>query len=84
MGRNDNLRQILMQDEFLKELVQSQANVYCFLSNGIKLEGQITTYDQFSLMLTSSRGPASYQLVMKNAISTIVPQREGAAPHKTF
>ncbi|MCB1639521.1 MAG: RNA chaperone Hfq, partial [Thiothrix sp.] len=37
MGRNDYLRQILMQDEFLKELVQSQVNVYCFLSNGIKL-----------------------------------------------
>jgi len=71
-----------MQDNFLNELMSSNASVYCFLVNGIKLEGAVVAYDQFSIMLASNRDSPSSQLIMKSAISTIVPKAEIAiAPH---
>ena len=68
-----------MQNGFLDDLVKSQATVHCFLVNGIKLEGVVSGYDQFSLLLSSEHSGGSTQLIMKNAISTVVPKTN--TPH---
>lgn len=73
-----------MQETFLNDLAKSQAPVFCFLVNGIKLEGFIIAYDQFSVMLASNRDAASSQLIMKSAISTIVPKGTGSVVPKTY
>lgn len=72
-----------MQNSFLEDLTKSKAPVFCFLINGIKLEGVIDGFDQFSVMLSSNYGTTSSQLIMKSAISTIVPKNGSAAP-KSF
>ncbi|MEZ5449422.1 MAG: RNA chaperone Hfq [Thiolinea sp.] len=69
-----------MQNSFLDELIKSRATVFCFLVNGIKLEGVIEGYDQFSLILAGSNGMAATQMIMKSAISTIVPKAGNMAP----
>ena len=73
-----------MQENFLSDLTKAQAPVFCFLVNGIKLEGSIVAYDQFSIMLASNRDNASTQLIMKSAISTIVPKTGGSMAPKTY
>ncbi|PID50311.1 MAG: RNA chaperone Hfq [Proteobacteria bacterium] len=67
---------MLMQDNFLNKLISAQAPVFCFLVNGIKLEGSIIAYDQFSIILASNRDEANAQLIMKSAVSTIVPKSD--------
>jgi host factor-I protein len=59
-----------LQDVFLNALKKEQTPVSIFLVNGIKLQGKIDSYDQYSIMLKSKE---SQQMVYKHAISTIVP-----------
>ena len=61
-----------MQDEFLKALVEARVPVTLYLLNGIRLLGQIESFDQYGVVL----GGASQQFIFKHAISTIVPARE--------
>ena len=62
-------RQVI-QKAFLSALCERRIDVLMFLVNGIKLQGVVTTYDNFVLVL--QRG-TSTQVVYKHAISTIVP-----------
>ncbi len=62
----------MLQDQFLQRLVQGATPVTIYLVNGIRLQGEIGSYDQYVLMLLGS----SQQLVYKHAISTIVPMAE--------
>jgi host factor-I protein len=57
------------QIEFLETLRQEGTSVSIFLKNGIRLQGQIESFDQFVISLRS----ASLLVIYKNAISTIVP-----------
>jgi host factor-I protein len=59
-----------VQDDFLQTLVSDKTTVNVFLVNGIRLSGQLATFDQFAVLLKS--GPA-VQLVFKHAISTVMP-----------
>ncbi len=59
-----------MQETFLNRLRRDNVAVTVFLINGIKLQGVITWFDNFSLMLQRD---AHSQLVYKHAISTIMP-----------
>ena len=59
-----------VQDEFLETLVKEQTAVNVFLVNGIRLSGQVSAYDYYTVMLNS--GP-SVQVVFKHAISTVLP-----------
>lgn len=63
--KNQNL-----QDVFLNALRKSKAPVTLFLVNGVKLQGIVTWFDNFSVLL---RRDAHAQLVYKHAISTIMP-----------
>lgn len=59
-----------VQDDFLNNIRQNKISVTVFLVNGVKLQGLITWFDSFSLLL---RRDGHTQLIYKHAISTIMP-----------
>lgn len=59
-----------IQDVFLNKIRKEKMTVTVFLVNGVKLQGIVTWFDNFSVLL---RRDASVQLVYKHAISTIMP-----------
>ena len=60
-----------LQEPFLNALRKEKVPVSIFLVNGIKLQGQIESFDQFVVLLKNSVS----QMVYKHAISTVVPAR---------
>lgn len=60
-----------LQDPFLNALRREKVPVSVYLVNGIKLQGQIDSFDQFVVLLKNSVS----QMVYKHAISTVVPSR---------
>ena len=61
----------LLQDPFLNTLRREHIPVSIYLVNGIKLQGQIESFDQYVVLLRNT----VTQMVYKHAISTIVPGR---------
>lgn len=59
-----------VQDVFLNGVRKQKVPVTVFLCNGVKLQGSITWFDNFSVLL---RREGQIQLVYKHAISTIMP-----------
>src|SRR5438067_3798613 len=59
-----------LQDMFLNSLRRSKAPVTMFLVKGVKLQGIVTWFDNFSVLL---RRDGQSQLIYKHAISTIMP-----------
>ena len=59
-----------VQDVFLNHVRKSKTPVTVFLVNGVKLQGIITWFDNFSMLL---RRDGHTQLVYKHAISTVMP-----------
>ncbi len=59
-----------VQDVFLNSIRKQKTPVTIFLVNGVKLQGIVTWFDNFSVLL---RRDAHSQLVYKHAISTIMP-----------
>ena len=60
-----------LQDPFLNTLRKEKVQVSVFLVNGIKLQGQVESFDQYVILLKSG----VVQLVYKHAVSTIVPAK---------
>ena len=60
----------LLQDPFLNTLRREHVPVSIYLVNGIKLQGQIESFDQYVVLLRNT----VTQMVYKHAISTIVPR----------
>jgi host factor-I protein len=60
-----------LQDPFLNVLRKERIPVSIYLVSGIKLQGQIESFDQFVILLKN----AVSQMVYKHAISTVVPAR---------
>jgi len=60
-----------LQDPFLNALRKDRVPVSVYLVNGIKLQGQVESFDQFVVLLKNSVS----QMVYKHAISTVVPSR---------
>ena len=65
-----------LQEPFLNALRKDRIPVSIYLVNGIKLQGQIESFDQFVVLLRNSVN----QMVYKHAISTIVPSRNVKIP----
>lgn len=63
--KNQNL-----QDVFLNHVRRQKTSVTVFLVNGVKLQGIITWFDNFCILL---RRDGHSQLVYKHAISTVMP-----------
>ena len=59
-----------VQDVFLNAIRKNKTPVTVFLVNGVKLQGIVTWFDQFSMLL---RRDGHTQLVYKHAISTVMP-----------
>ncbi|QWD97289.1 RNA chaperone Hfq [Polynucleobacter sp. MG-6-Vaara-E2] len=70
MSNNTNKIQLL-QDPFLNALRKEHIPVSIYLVNGIKLQGNIESFDQYVVLLRNT----VTQMVYKHAISTIVPAR---------
>ena len=68
-----------LQDPFLNALRKEHVQVAIYLVNGIKLQGQIESFDQYVVLLKNS----ITQMVYKHAISTIVPARSITMPAET-
>lgn len=60
-----------LQEPFLNALRKERIPVSIYLVNGIKLQGQIESFDQFVVLLKNSVS----QMIYKHAISTVVPVR---------
>jgi host factor-I protein len=60
-----------LQEPFLNALRKERIPVSIYLVNGIKLQGQIESFDQFVVLLKNSVN----QMIYKHAISTVVPAR---------
>jgi host factor-I protein len=59
-----------VQDVFLNHIRKNKIPVTIFLINGVKLQGVISSFDNFSLLL---RRDGHVQLVYKHAVSTVMP-----------
>ena len=68
----------LLQDPFLNALRKEHVPVSIYLVNGIKLQGQVESFDQYVVLL---RNTSVTQMVYKHAISTIVPARSVSIQH---
>lgn len=61
----------MLQDPFLNALRREHIPVSIYLVNGIKLQGQVDSFDQYVILLKNT----VTQMVYKHAISTVVPSR---------
>ena len=66
-------RSLSLQDHFLNSLRRAKAPVTIFLVEGVKLQGVVTWFDAFSLLL---RRDGTTQLLYKHSISTIMPSEK--------
>ena len=65
-----------LQDPYLNVLRKERIPVSIYLVNGIKLQGQVESFDQFVVLLKNTVS----QMVYKHAISTVVPARAVRVP----
>ena len=72
MGEPMSDKQQNLQDTFLNAVRKSKSAVTIFLINGVKLQGNITWFDNFCVLL---RRDGQSQLVYKHAISTVMPSQ---------
>ena len=68
MNKSQNL-----QDTFLNKVRKEKLSVTVFLIHGVKLQGIVTWFDNFSILL---KRESQIQLIYKHAISTIMPSGE--------
>lgn len=69
--RVDMVKGKSLQDPFLNALRREGVPVSIYLVNGIKLQGQVESFDQFVVLLKNTVS----QMIYKHAISTVVPAR---------
>ena len=60
-----------LQDPYLNYLRKKRIPVSIYLVNGIKLQGQVESFDQFVILLKNTVS----QMIYKHAVSTVVPSR---------
>ena len=60
-----------IRDAYLNILREEQVDAYIYLVNGIKLQGKIEAFDEEAIMLKNT----ITQIVLKHAISTVVPAK---------
>jgi host factor-I protein len=72
------LRGAALQEPFLNILRKERIPVSVYLINGIKLQGEIESFDSFVVLLRSTIN----QMIYKHAISTIVPTKSVQIPYE--
>jgi host factor-I protein len=71
------LNQASIQDEFLHALIKEKTLASVYMINGIRLSGQVASFDNYVVVLESSSGR---QMLFKHAISTVLPSTGDRAP----
>lgn len=71
LGNDDMPKSQSLQEPYLNALRKERIPVSIFLVNGIKLQGQIDSFDQYVIVLRNTVN----QMVYKHAVSTVVPVR---------
>jgi host factor-I protein len=66
------------QDRFLRQMIDEHRKVAVFLASGVKLEGEIVSYDQYVILMKGALTDSVY----KHAISTIQPVDAGSTSAK--
>jgi host factor-I protein len=66
-----------LQDGFLLALLKEKTPASVYLINGIRLSGQVTSFDSYVVLLESVAG---HQMIFKHAISTVMPNAGGRSP----
>lgn len=74
-SQKENAPTLSAQDRFLRQMIDEHRKVAVFLASGIKLEGEIVSYDQYVILM---KGTATDN-VYKHAVSTIQPLEDGPA-----
>lgn len=64
-----------IQGLYLKKLLEDKIQVSLYLINGIKLLGQVASFDDTVILLKDNKNTTE-QLIYKHAISTIVPAKQ--------
>ena len=64
-------KNINLQDSFLNQIIKDNIPVSVYLLNGIKLQGQVKSFDQYVIVLSGN----TPQLIYKHSVSTIVPSQ---------
>jgi host factor-I protein len=77
--RAHGVRERSLQDDFLSDLHSMQAPVLVYLSNGIRLQGTIGSFDTYVVWLRND----AWQMIYKHAIFAIVPAETGAQPMRS-
>ena len=67
-----------LQDPFLNALRKERTPVSIYLVNGIKLQGQVESFDQFVIVLRNTVN----QMIYKHAVSTVVPAKNIAIDYE--
>jgi len=67
------MAKVNLQDAFLYSLRTNKIPVTIYLMNGVKVEGIITGYDQYTIIIT---GKGKQSIIFKHAVSTIIPQKK--------
>lgn len=71
MASSESVKGHSLQDPFLNALRRQRVPVSIYLTNGIKLQGQVAAFDKYVVLLKNN----TKQVVFKHAIATIVPSR---------
>ena len=66
------MKQVNFQDVFLNAVRKEKVDVTVYLTNGFQFNGQVRSFDNFTIMLEVN---GKEQLVFKHAVSTIIPRR---------
>ncbi|MFM0152877.1 RNA chaperone Hfq [Paraburkholderia sediminicola] len=69
--------QVSVQDEFLQTLITKKILASVYMINGIRLSGQVSSFDAYVVFLESLSGR---QMLFKHAISTVMPNTGERAP----
>lgn len=64
-----------IEQQYLKQLLDEKIQVSLYLINGIKLIGQVASFDNLVIVLKDGKNTTE-QLIYKHAISTIVPAKQ--------
>jgi len=61
-----------LQERLLNQFISTKVPVTIFTTNGVKMQGLVTSYDAFTITL-QSQGDGRQSVLFKSAVSTIVP-----------
>ncbi|GGF84866.1 RNA-binding protein Hfq [Paenibacillus albidus] len=68
------MENLKLQERLLSQFISTKVPVTIFTTNGVKMQGLITSYDAFTISL-QGQGDGRQNVLFKSAVSTIVPLR---------